>query len=211
VCGFHPSGPLDRFRDCRQTVHAVKPASSADPAEVSPAVFVEGGDETGPKGPSQEVIAAVVEMKERNPSWGCPRIAQQIALAFRIGIDRDVVQRILAARYQAKPDSARPSWLTVPGSRKGQSVECGSVSVRIGRPPHVLGARRDGPLTRRIVGFGVHHDRVDGVALCLMFNHASCGQSLRTDLSADHDPLYCLLCRSRPSGQSLANVSPNTR
>src|ERR1700724_1467147 len=33
----------------------------------------------GPKGPSQEVIAAVVEMKRRNPNWGCPRIAQQIA------------------------------------------------------------------------------------------------------------------------------------
>ena len=36
----------------------------------------------GPKGPSAELIRAVVEMKQRNPSWGCPRIAQQIALAF---------------------------------------------------------------------------------------------------------------------------------
>ncbi len=27
----------------------------------------------GPKGPSQDVIAAVVDMKQRNPSWGCPR------------------------------------------------------------------------------------------------------------------------------------------
>ena len=54
----------------------------------------------GPKGPSQEVIAAVVEMKQRNPSWGCPRIAQQITRAFGIPIDRDVVRRILATRYQ---------------------------------------------------------------------------------------------------------------
>jgi hypothetical protein len=54
----------------------------------------------GPKGPGQEVIAAVVDMKQRNPSWGCPRIAQQITLAFGIPIDRDVVRRILAARYQ---------------------------------------------------------------------------------------------------------------
>src|SRR5262249_46249272 len=29
----------------------------------------------GPKGPSQELITAVVEMKRRNPRWGCPRIA----------------------------------------------------------------------------------------------------------------------------------------
>ena len=40
----------------------------------------------GPKGPSQEVIAAVVDMKQRNPSWGCPRIAQQITLAFGIPV-----------------------------------------------------------------------------------------------------------------------------
>jgi hypothetical protein len=29
----------------------------------------------GPKGPRPEVIAAVLDMKQRNPSWGCPRIA----------------------------------------------------------------------------------------------------------------------------------------
>jgi hypothetical protein len=33
----------------------------------------------GPKGPSAELIDAVVDMKQRNPRWGCPRIAQQIA------------------------------------------------------------------------------------------------------------------------------------
>src|SRR6202790_696125 len=26
----------------------------------------------GPKGPTREVIAAVVDMKQRNPTWGCP-------------------------------------------------------------------------------------------------------------------------------------------
>ena len=41
-----------------------------------------GHKKPGPKGPSQEVIAAVLDMKRRNPSWGCPRIAQQITLAF---------------------------------------------------------------------------------------------------------------------------------
>ena len=54
----------------------------------------------GPKGPSAELIRAVVEMKQRNPNWGCPRIAQQIALAFQIQIDKDVVRRILAQRYR---------------------------------------------------------------------------------------------------------------
>src|SRR5437762_12994767 len=42
----------------------------------------------GPKGPRAELIRAVVEMKQRNPNWGCPRIAQQIALAFHLQIDK---------------------------------------------------------------------------------------------------------------------------
>jgi putative transposase len=56
----------------------------------------------GPNGPSRDVIAAVVDMKQRNPTWGCPRIAQQITLAFGIAMNKS----ILAARYRPKPDSA---------------------------------------------------------------------------------------------------------
>ena len=33
----------------------------------------------GPKGPSQDLINAIVAMKQRNPTWGCPHLAQQIA------------------------------------------------------------------------------------------------------------------------------------
>jgi len=40
------------------------------------------GRRPGPKGPSQELIAAVLEIKRLNPRFGCPRIAQQISLAF---------------------------------------------------------------------------------------------------------------------------------
>src|SRR5713101_6260347 len=64
----------------------------------------------GPKGPSREVIAAVVDMKRRNPTWGCPRIAQQITLAFGIPLNKDVVRRILAVRYHPKPDAPGPYW-----------------------------------------------------------------------------------------------------
>ena len=45
----------------------------------------------GPKGPTKGLIDAVVEMKRRNRNWGCKRIAQQIALAFGVEIDKDVV------------------------------------------------------------------------------------------------------------------------
>src|SRR5439155_9938592 len=59
----------------------------------------------GPEGPSAELIHAVLEMKQRNPNWGCPRIAQQIALAFKIQINKDVVRRILARHYRPGQDS----------------------------------------------------------------------------------------------------------
>src|SRR5262252_197901 len=42
----------------------------------------------GTKGPDDDLIRAVVDMKQRNPPWGCPRIAKQIALAFGISIKR---------------------------------------------------------------------------------------------------------------------------
>ena len=40
----------------------------------------------GPKGPTVELIRAVVEMKQRNPTWGCPHIAEQVNLAFGTSI-----------------------------------------------------------------------------------------------------------------------------
>jgi hypothetical protein len=40
------------------------------------------GGKPEPKGPNKELSEAVVQMKQRNPAWDCPRIAQQIALAF---------------------------------------------------------------------------------------------------------------------------------
>ena len=71
------------------------------------------GRKPGPKGPSAELIAAIVELKIRNPRFGCVRIAQQIAYAFGIEIDKDVVRRVLAKHYRpGNSGSEGPSWLT---------------------------------------------------------------------------------------------------
>ena len=145
---------------------------------------------TGPKGPSQEAVAAVLEMKRRNPSWGCPRIAQQIALAFGIPINKDVVRRILAVRYRPRPDSDGPSWLTVLGHAKDSlwSLDLFRCESAVLRTHWVLVVMDQ--CTRRIAGFGVHRGAVDGVGLCRMFNGATRTQSSPTYLSSDHDPLY---------------------
>jgi hypothetical protein len=76
------------------------------------------GRKPGPKGPSKEVIKAIVEMKHRNPRYGCPRIAQQINLAFDLDLDKDTVRRVLAIHYKPHPSNRGPSWLTTIGHAK---------------------------------------------------------------------------------------------
>jgi transposase InsO family protein len=145
----------------------------------------------GRKGPSAELIRAVVGMKQRNPRWGCPRIAQQIALAFHIEIDKDVVRRILAQHHRPGQDSGGPSWLTFLGHMKDSlwSIDlfrCDSATLRTHWVLVVIDQ-----FTRRIVGFGIHAGTVDGVALCRMFNRAIRGQrGMPKYLSSDNDPLY---------------------
>src|SRR5258708_5331036 len=136
----------------------------------------------GPKGPSREVIAAVVDMKQRNPTWGCPRIAQQITFAFGIPMNKDVVRRILVVRYHSKLDAAGPSWLTFLGHAKDSlgSVDLFWCESLILRADWVLVVMDHCP--RRIVGFGVQRGAVDGVGPCRMFTRATQGHTPPTYL-----------------------------
>ena len=157
----------------------------------------------GPKGPSPELIHLVVEMKQRNPNWGCPRIAQQITFAFNIQIDKDVVRRILAHHYRPGQNSGGPPWLTFLGHMKDSlwSIDlfrCESATLRT----HWVLVVMD-QFTRRIIGLGVQAGTVDGGVLCRMFNHAIQGQrGMPKYLSSDHDPLY----RFPPMAGQLADT-----
>ena len=145
----------------------------------------------GPKGPSQELIDAIVEMKRRNSRFGCPRIAQEINKAFGVDIDKDVVRRVLEKHYRPRPDSGHgPSWLTVIGHMKDSlwSIDlfrCESILLNT----HWVLVVMD-QFTRRIIGFGVHAGDVDGVALCRMFNTAISTKGVPKYLSSDNDPLF---------------------
>jgi putative transposase len=145
----------------------------------------------GPKGPSAELIAAIVEMKRRNPMFGCVRIAQQIAHAFGIEIDKDIVRRVLAKHYRpGDPGSHGPSWLTFIAQTNDSLwsldlFRCESIVLR----SHWVLVVMD-VFTRRIVGFGVERAHIDGVSVCRMFNCASAGQRLPKHASTDHDPLF---------------------
>ncbi|MCZ6664617.1 MAG: integrase core domain-containing protein [Gammaproteobacteria bacterium] len=145
----------------------------------------------GPKGPSPELITAIVEMKRNNPRFGCRRISEQISFVFGIEIDKDVVRRVLAKHYHPGPGSGGPSWLSFLGHTKDSlwSVDlfrCESLILKT----HWVMVVMD-QFTRRIIGFGVHAGVLDGPAACRMFNEAIAGSgSLSRYLSSDNDPLF---------------------
>ena len=144
----------------------------------------------GLKGPSAELVAAIVETKQRNPRFGYLRIAQQISHAFGLQIDKDVVRRVLARHYRPGSGTEGPSWLSIIGHAKDSlwSIDlfrCESILLRSHWVMLVMDL-----CTRRIVGFGVGSAAIDGVSICKMFNCASAGQSLPRHVSTDNDPLF---------------------
>jgi hypothetical protein len=107
------------------------------------------------RSPSKKLIGAVIEMKRRNPRFGCRKIAEQITSAFGIEINKDVVRRILIQHYRPGPSGDGPSWLTVIGHAKDSlwSVDffrCESMLLK----SYWIMVMMD-VFTRRIVGFGV--------------------------------------------------------
>ena len=144
----------------------------------------------GPKGPSPELIAAIVEIKKRNPRWGCRRIAQQLCIVFDLEIDKDVVRRVLAKHYRPDPGAYGPSWLTVLGHTKDSlwSIDLFRCESLILKSHWVLVVMDQ--FTRRIIGFGVEAGAVDGPALCRMYRRAIRGVGLPKYVSSDHDPLF---------------------
>ena len=150
----------------------------------------QGSRKPGPKGPAKEVTKAIVEMKQRNPRYGCPRIAQQINLAFGLNLDKDIVRRVLAVHYKPDPNNRGPSWLTTIGHARDSlwSIDlfrCESILLK----SHWVMVVMD-QYTRRIISFGVLAGNVDGPALCRMFNEATSGHDSPIYLSSDNDPLF---------------------
>jgi putative transposase len=149
------------------------------------------GRKPGPKGPSPELIAAIVEIKRRNPKFGCVPIAQQLAHAFGVKIDKDVVRRVLAKYYRpGNPGSNGSSWLTFIAQTKDSLwsldlFRCESILLRSHWVMLVMDV-----FTRRRVGFGVERANIEGGSVCRMFNRVIASQPLPKRVSTDHDPLF---------------------
>ena len=143
-----------------------------------------------PKAPSQELIELVLEMKRRNPNFGCIKIADQIAKTFALPLNKDVVRRILTTSYRPAGGEGR-SWLSFLGHSKDSlwSIDffrCESLRLTT----HWVLVVMD-HCTRRIIGFGVHPaPEMDGRTLCSLFHQATSRKGLPHCLSSDHDPVF---------------------
>ncbi len=146
---------------------------------------------SGPKGPSKELIQLILEMKKRNPRFGCMRIAMQIKNAFGIEINKDVVRRILQKYSKNSPGNNNgPSWLSFLGNSKDSlwSVDffrCESILLKSYWVMVVMDQ-----FSRKIIGFSVHPGDMNGNAICCMFNRITSKQPLPKRLSSDNDPLF---------------------
>ena len=54
------------------------------------------------KGPFEDLVNLIIEMKTKNPSFGYLRIAMQIQNSFNINLDKGVVRRVLDKHFGPK-------------------------------------------------------------------------------------------------------------
>ena len=148
---------------------------------------------TGPKGPPKDLVDAIVDMKRRNPRWGCPADRTTRTWCADRAIDR------------------------LCGRRRIEQGTCSGASRRVLATP--WGARTDAPplavdpswLWRSML------EPCEGRALCRMVNHAIRGLSLfPKHLSSDHESamarqamrvLQVTECKDRPFVERLTRCA----
>ena len=144
----------------------------------------------GPKGPSEALLQAIVELTSRTPRFGCPRSARIISRTFGANIDKNVVCRVLSTHSRPIPGGTGPSWLSFIGHTTDSlwSVDLFRCESIVLRSDWVLVVMDQ--CTRRLVGVGVHRGPVTGADRCRMCNAAMHGRGAPRHLSTDHDPLF---------------------
>ena len=81
-------------------------------------LFSNKNHKPGPERPSANLIKLIVEIKQKNPRYGCPRIALLVSQLTGKDISEQTVRRILRKYYLAPVGGGGPSWLNVIGNAK---------------------------------------------------------------------------------------------
>jgi len=153
-------------------------------------LFSSSKNKPGPKGPSKELIAFILQLKQRNPGYGCPKIALVVENYFGIKMSEDTVRRILRMHLKPLPGKG-PSWLTFIGHTKDSlwSIDFFRVESIFLRSYWVMVVMDQ--FSRRIVGVAVRKANLDGPVICQLFQEVLQGSKvLPKYLSSDHDPLF---------------------
>ena len=147
----------------------------------------------GPKGPSQELIDANLDIKSKNPTFGSPRIADMLINIFGEDVNKDVVRRVINKYYKPRVPicpGQGPSWLTTLGHTKDSlwSVDmfrCESILLQTYWVMVVMDQ-----FTRRIIGLSVCKGAMKAEDLCMMFFNIVSDSALPKRISTDNDPLF---------------------
>ncbi len=144
----------------------------------------------GPKGPTAELIKLIIEIKQKNPRYGYPKIALLVSQVTGKDISEQTVRRILQKYYLTPIGGGGPSWLSLIGNAKDTlwSLDmfcCESISIQT----HWVILVMD-QFTRRIIGVAVHLGPLNGPDICRMFLQIRLSKGSPKYLSSDHDPLF---------------------
>ncbi len=119
-------------------------------------------------------------MKRQNPTFGCLKVAQEIAHAFGVEINKDVLRRILEKHYGPTSNNDGPSWLTTLGHIKDSLWSMGPSD---GDDANEI--RAAGPL--RMAGSGDHDISVSHITQRLGRGDGECDPGLVRALAFTED------------------------
>ena len=137
-----------------------------------------------------DIVHLVIEIKKKNPSFGCPRIAATVEDRTGVSISIESVRRILKRMNLTGPGNG-PSWLTFIGTQVNSlwSVDMFRVESIILKTHWVMLVMDQ--YSRKIIGYSVVCGAgLSGEDVCYMFNNIVPGKSPPKILSHDNDPLF---------------------
>jgi hypothetical protein len=173
VCARDAAARCDPFRDDSETVNALNRHRGLTTRNIACCSRPRCFRNRARRDPVRKLVAAVVEVKRRNPTWGCPRIAQQVRPRLRCPDRRKPVPPVPPPRRRRRDSlsASRGKRANRSGSwtKRSASTLNGHVAVELGCPwrdrrPHAAGAKHGQDLARG----GARPECENQIVLCIV-------------------------------------------
>ena len=144
----------------------------------------------GRKGFDKSIIKWVVEIKKKNPSYGCPEIALLVSNSTGISISEQTVRRMLRVNLAPELDGG-PSWQFFIGNQIDSFwaidlFRCQSMHLRSFWVMVVMDV-----YSRKIIGYSIQPEACTGESVCRMFNEIlASSMNAPKRVVSDNDPLF---------------------